>query len=631
MARSRSTLPRRGRGKATRRSLVALLVVVLVPVWAPGSVATAQVACDVSVVGPGDDVHAAVQAAPAGAIICLSGSFPMSSAIVPKSDQMFVGPAVLDGSAGADTGIEARSPGAATGATGVVIEGLEMRGFSLRAVACWRGMVVRDSWIHDNDRNGIGCGLEGVGPLLIENNVIEGNGDPQHLGSGSAGIKIAAGDAVTVRDNRVEANIGNGIWCDAGCASFTVTGNDVLGSTRRGVYFETSLGPAAIEQNTVQHNNCSPVYWGDGDPECPIANGAFGPLSVNSPGGGIAMNSSCPPGAACAIRGNTLGGNVTAGVNFRDDNRIYDAPFEVVVEGNVPNGDVLRRCGEWGIVCIDTSPPSAPAGLVATAVSSSRVDLEWQPSGDEIGVVGYDVWRDGVVMGSTSGTTFSDAAVEPEASYTYVVRARDGGDNVSEPSEALVVTTPAAPSGLFADGFESGDLSAWAVVSGVTVQTTQVSEGLYAARAVAASSRSFAISDLGVGLTDVTYEAQVRIDAHQGSKSVTILGLQTASGSPVVSLNRSGKGKLRYSNHVTGKNKGSTLPVPLGEWHEVRFRVVIAGASGRIEVWFDDAPVGALSRTDDTGTVAVGRLQIGDPNKRTFDATFDELVASSGA
>jgi hypothetical protein len=106
------------------------LVVVLVPVWAPGSVATAQVACDVSLVGPAEDVYAAVQAAPAGAVICLSGSFPLSSAIVPKSDQTFVGPAVLDGSAGAATGIEARSPGAATGATGVVIEGIELRGFS---------------------------------------------------------------------------------------------------------------------------------------------------------------------------------------------------------------------------------------------------------------------------------------------------------------------------------------------------------------------------------------------------------------------------------------------------------------------------------------------------------------------
>lgn len=343
------------------------------------------------------------------------------------------------------------------------------------------------------------------------------------------------------------------------------------------------------------------------------------------------MNSSCPPGAACAIRGNTLGGNVTAGVNFRDDSRLYDAPFDIVVEGNVHNGDVLRRCGEWGIVCIDRSSPSAPLGLVATFVSSSRIDLVWQPSSDEIGVAGYDVWRDDVVMGSTSGTTFSDATVEPESSYTYVVRARDEAGNVSDPSEAVVVTTPAAPSGLFTDGFESGDLSAWVTVSGVTVQGAQVFEGSYAARALAASSRTFAVADLGVGLTDVSYRAQVRLDAHQGSKSVTLLGLQTAAGSPVVSLHRSGTGKLRYTNHVTGKNKGSKLAMSLGAWHELRIRVIVGGASGRIEVWFDGVPVGALTRTDNTGTVTIGRLQLGDPNKRTFDATFDEVAASSGA
>ena len=580
--------------------------------------------------GPTDDVHAAVEAAPIGAVICLSGTFALSAPIDPKADQTFVGPAVLDGSGGADTGIEARSPGSTTGATGVVVEALEMHGFSLRAVACWRHMVVRDSWIHDNGRNGIGCGLEGQGPLLIEANVIERNGDPQHLGSGSAGIKVAGGDAVTVRDNHVEANVGNGIWCDAGCASFTVTGNVVLGSTRRGVYFETSIGPALIEQNTVQHNNCSPTYWGDGDPECPLPNGTFGPLSVNSPGGGIGMNSSCPPGSACAVRDNILGGNVTAGVNFRDDNRPYDAPFDVVVEGNVPNGDLIRRCGEWGIICVDTLPPSAPQGLIATSVSSSRVDLEWQAASDEIGVTGYDVWRDDVFLESTSGTTLSDGSVGPETTYTYVVRARDDGGNVSEPSDAAVVTTPGVPSGLFTDGFESGDLSAWLSSSGVSVQTTQVFAGTYAARAVAASSRSFAISDLGVGLTDITYEAQVRIDAHQGSKSLTMIGLQTAAGSPVVSVHRSGTGKLRYTNHITGKNKGSTVSVPLGDWHQVRLRVVVAGASGRIEVWFDGVSIGALTRTDNTGIVAVGRLQLGDPNKRTFDTTFDEVAASSG-
>ena len=68
------------------------------------------------------------------------------------------------------------------------------------------------------------------------------------------------------------------------------------------------------------------------------------------------------------IRDNTLGGNMVAGVNFRDDSRLYDAPFDIVVEGNVANGDLIRRCGEWGIVCIDTFAPSvAPPATPDTA------------------------------------------------------------------------------------------------------------------------------------------------------------------------------------------------------------------------------------------------------------------------
>ncbi len=90
----------------------------------------------------------------------------------------------------------------------------------------------------------------------------------------------------------------------------------------------------------------------------------------------------------------------------------------------------------------DTQPPSTPTGLTATSISSSSVSLSWNPSNDNVGVVGYDILRDGSQIGTSVGTSFTDNTVAPDTSYTYTVRARDAGGNQSGLSSGLPVTTP---------------------------------------------------------------------------------------------------------------------------------------------------------------------------------------------
>ena len=51
----------------------------------------------------------------------------------------------------------------------------------------------------------------------------------------------------------------------------------------------------------------------------------------------------------------------------------------------------------------DTEVPSAPGNLVATEVLALQVSLGWDAASDNVGVVGYDIYRGGVLVAGGAG------------------------------------------------------------------------------------------------------------------------------------------------------------------------------------------------------------------------------------
>jgi fibronectin type 3 domain-containing protein len=92
----------------------------------------------------------------------------------------------------------------------------------------------------------------------------------------------------------------------------------------------------------------------------------------------------------------------------------------------------------------DSEPPTKPASLAATPVSSSQIDLTWAPATDNVGVDHYEVTRGTTVVGTTALTHFSDTGLSPSTSYTYTVKAVDAASNASPASDPASATTPAA-------------------------------------------------------------------------------------------------------------------------------------------------------------------------------------------
>jgi hypothetical protein len=91
----------------------------------------------------------------------------------------------------------------------------------------------------------------------------------------------------------------------------------------------------------------------------------------------------------------------------------------------------------------DTSAPTAPAGLTGAAQSPTQIALTWGASTDNVGVVSYQLYRNGAQVTAPSGTSFTDTSLAPGTTYTYWVKATDAAGNVSSSSNSVNITTVA--------------------------------------------------------------------------------------------------------------------------------------------------------------------------------------------
>jgi glucose/arabinose dehydrogenase/fibronectin type 3 domain-containing protein len=112
----------------------------------------------------------------------------------------------------------------------------------------------------------------------------------------------------------------------------------------------------------------------------------------------------------------------------------------------------------------DTTPPSAPSGLTATAVSPTQINLAWTASTDNIGVTGYHIERcqgasctNWAEVGTSASTSFNNTGLTASTTYRFRVRANDAAGNlsgysaiVSRATQANDTTPPSAPTGLAA-------------------------------------------------------------------------------------------------------------------------------------------------------------------------------------
>lgn len=90
---------------------------------------------------------------------------------------------------------------------------------------------------------------------------------------------------------------------------------------------------------------------------------------------------------------------------------------------------------------VDTEAPTVPGSLAANPVSMTEIDLTWNASTDNIGVVGYRVYRNGTMIKDTTETSYNDTGLTASTDYSYTVLAYDADGNVSAQSAPVLAKT----------------------------------------------------------------------------------------------------------------------------------------------------------------------------------------------
>jgi len=153
----------------------------------------------------------------------------------------------------------------------------------------------------------------------------------------------------------------------------------------------------------------------------------------------------------------------------------------------------------------DTTLPSAPSSLTAKALSSTQVALYWSGAKDNVAVVGYDVYRNGVRAGSTPNPYFEDSGLTPGGKYTYSVKSRDAADNVSLTAKAASVsvsgtTTTGSIAGFVTTsttGLPLANVKVSAVLNGKTTSQSSTTSGFYLLTRLAPGTYAVTVSASG--------------------------------------------------------------------------------------------------------------------------------------
>ena len=231
----------------------------------------------------------------------------------------------------------------------------------------------------------------------------------------------------------------------------------------------------------------------------------------------------------------------------------------------------------------DNVAPSAPSALVATAALSTTVNLRWSAASDTggSGLAGYDVYRNGStsVLGSSTGTTYSDTTTSGTITYTYIVKARDGAGSLSAASNTASVTTPdtiapTVPTGLTATTVNAGQINlSWAASTdsgGSGLKGYKITRNGVALTPTITTATTFADTGLTVATsytyTVAAYDVVGNTSSASAAASATTLSSYVDAGTMGVAVINQSPSSVQGRSFVGFALAGAGAPAAMGSY-----------------------------------------------------------------
>jgi hypothetical protein len=136
----------------------------------------------------------------------------------------------------------------------------------------------------------------------------------------------------------------------------------------------------------------------------------------------------------------------------------------------------------------DSITPSAPQNLLPENISQNTLTVRWNAASDNVGVTGYNVYRDSTRIASNIIDTFIHvSALACGTGYKFSVEARDAAGNVSATSSALLAQTFSCTSLVTKVVYDDALNTGWSDISVACTRvyntTGKVKTGSYALKA----------------------------------------------------------------------------------------------------------------------------------------------------
>ncbi|MDN4013463.1 endonuclease [Chryseobacterium gambrini] len=225
----------------------------------------------------------------------------------------------------------------------------------------------------------------------------------------------------------------------------------------------------------------------------------------------------------------------------------------------------------WGTPVVDTQAPTAPTNLATSNPTSNTISLSWTASTDNVGVTGYDIYKDGVLYSTVTGTTATVSGLNPSTTYNFYVIAKDAAGNASPASNTASGTTlaggqpggscgtedfsniPAASSTYATQTWTNNNIT-WTATDARTDQTIN-------GKAITVRNGNLLSSAVSGGIQSLTVTAQLKFGGSDSSLNVEVNGVQVGTipynaaaptTTTINNINVSGNITIKLINPVSG-------------------------------------------------------------------------------